>query len=643
MPKTKHAPIKRAATGPTPKKQPPKRNPNTPDYDIEPRIPVTTTKRSKRDPKPSPIQEHGIDEPPIHISQEIQPSLSEVERTEVGNPVPRTGYIPTNDIERLLNIKWSKYVPKVPTSKQLAACMLTHMQEVLFGGALGGGKSDWLAYEALRFCDLPGFCSILFRRQLTDLAQPGSLIPRIGEWLAPYANAGDCKYSGDRHSWTFKTVYPGTDIPGPDSILQFGYIGEAAVRERYQSAEYQLVCFDELAQWPEDIDYLFMRTRLRKIVCPVHGKSANGDPHYVIGCRYCDTLSQMPTRIRAATNPGPVWIKRRFGIIPDPTKYKTRHEALIAIAEGEKISWVGSYPNTRPFIPSYLEDNPHLNEKEYRLQLAEMSPEERSRLEDGNWEARKDSRFKRRWQRLFYLNDFSLDHTDPNHPIVIPNMEGTYSIVHYDKLSQIVVEDPIPLKSLLKVFTTTDPAVTTRQGPIDEKLKQKNSSAVVSTWGITRHQDLLWLDCRKFRKEIPDLVDNIIQVDSFWNPLYNKIECNGVGIGVAQYAELANLRVIKNYRKSDKLENSLCAQMVMRAGRVFFPLNAPWVEEIEDDVFGWTGLPAEEDDVVDTLADAATELAPAIARDISNPTKRRSVPRAISTSGTYKAPPHYGL
>jgi hypothetical protein len=656
----KDEPTKTTPAKTTPKKAPAKKLPKaigkpTPPTKATPKL--TATKAVPTSRKPTKLRSKPI---PSEIggsarSEEVQKVRLESTNKEpspmretntasrsprISNPVPRTGITTDTiglapglldefgdfaDLEQLLNIKWSQYVPHSPTPKQLTAMMLAHIKEVFFGGALGGGKSDWLAYEALRFCDLPGFSAIIFRRQLTDLKQPGSLIPRIGNWLSPFEAQGFCKYVGDEHAWVFKTKYPGTDIPAPPARLQFGYIGEASVRERYQSAEYQLVCFDELGQWPTDVDYLFMRSRIRSVVCNVHGKDANHDPIWNPSCNICNTLKQIPLRMRAASNPGPAWIKRRFGIVPDPKQFASRHEAMIAISEGRKVNWIGTIPH-RPFIPSYLDDNPHLDAKNYREMLSEMSEEERSRLEDGNWEARKNARFKRRWQRFYYLH------------------EDAFSYVEFMRDGSTVTSDPIPFTALRNIFVTSDPAVTVKAGPVDDLTAKKSSSGVISTWGITYNNELLWLDCRKFRKEIPDFVAELVNVNSIWHPRFNKIECNGVGIGVAQYAQLAGLPVQKNYRKTDKLENSLSAQMLMQDGRIFFPTNAPWAEEIEDDVFNWTGLPTEEDDVVDTLSDAATELSPSIAREISAPDTMQCRPIAVKALGPHSPHvPHYGL
>jgi hypothetical protein len=249
-------------------------------------------------------------------------------KVNISDPIPRVDPRP-DALQQFMNIKWSKYIPHTPTPKQYAAMMLTHVKELLYGGALGGGKSDMLAYEALRFCDMPGFAAIVFRRQLTDLSQPGSLIPRIAQWLEPFKASGECRYIGERHCWEFKTVYPGTDIPGAPAMLQFGYIGEASIRERYQSAEYQLVCFDELGQWPTPTDWMFMGSRIRATVCPIHGQDGKGNPVWNDKCYICNCKRQIPLRKRAAMNPGPAWVKNRWQIVPDPSLYKTKQEALI--------------------------------------------------------------------------------------------------------------------------------------------------------------------------------------------------------------------------------------------------------------------------------------------------------------------------
>lgn len=532
----------------------------------------------------------------------------EVEKpAKVSTPVPRAA--PTS--HNMFDVKWSKYIPEyvIPNNKQLAVLMLPNVKEILFGGALGGGKSELLLMESVRYCDIPGFSSIIFRRQLTDLKQPGALISRSHKWLGRWAEAGNCRYIADEHAWSFKCYYPGTDIPGPEARMQFGYIGEAAIRERYQSAEYSLCAFDELAQWQDDVDYLFMRTRIRITVCPVHGRiPGTEEPKWNDNCHLCACLRQMPLRMRSATNPGPAWIKRRFGIVPDPFKYKTKRTALIAMQEGEKVNFVGSH-STRLFIPSFLEDNKALSAKDYREMLRELSPEERSRLEDGNWEARQDARFKRRWQRYYQLS-----------------VDGFALLDGLDRAS-----DLLPFSALRNIFVVVDPAVTVREGPVDEQMRIKKSYCAIGVFGTTITNQLIILEMLKFRKEIPDIIETMVALDKKWSPKFHKVEVNGVGIGVAQYASLAGLFVRKNIRKTDKIENSISAMMLMKNGQILFPETAQWLDEydVEDTIFGWTGLPTEEDDLVDVLCDAAHELTPQVAAPIANPDFRRSIPKYV--------------
>lgn len=587
--------------------------------------------------KPAPKAKSNIlskhDTPPTTTKSNIS---TNDDTPRISTPIPRVDPRP-DALQQFMNIKWSKYIPHTPTPKQYAAMMLTHVKELLYGGALGGGKSDFLAYEALRYCDMPGFAAIVFRRQLTDLSQPGSLIPRIAQWLEPFKASGECRYIGERHCWEFKTVYPGTDIPGAPAMLQFGYIGEASIRERYQSAEYQLVCFDELGQWPTPTDWMFMGSRIRATVCPIHGQDGKGNPVWNDKCYICNCKRQIPLRKRAAMNPGPAWVKNRWQIVPDPTLYKTKQEALIAIQEGHKIRWVGTHPK-RKFIPAYLEDNPHLSEKDYREMLAEMSEEERSRLEDGNWEARKNARFKRKWIYNNYYNIYGSGYS-----FILDG--GKESIIY-------------PFQSLKTIFTTTDAASTAKLfSPSDDaaieaahgrsasgKVRtRKPSNTCIGVWGITYDDRLLWLDYMKGHIELPQIIEELVRLNRLWKPAFNKIECNGLGIGVAQYAEKAGLRVRKNLRKVDKLENSLSAQMMMSYGQIYFPINAEWIEKGEDEIFNWTGDPDEDDDTIDILSDAASELTPRVAQKLALPERKISLPHGISTQGGHSPLPHWGL
>lgn len=509
-------------------------------------------------------------------------------------------------------IKWSKYIPHKPTKKQQIALKSSY-KEQLFGGALGGGKSDLLLACCMQYLDIPGYASAIFRRQLSDLKQPGALLDRARSWLSPYIGRNVPKservhWVGSEHAYYFPTIDPLTGKKGPDSKLVFCYSGEANVTDRYQSAEYQTIAFDELSHWPTDYDYQFMLTRLRKTVCNIHGKLPDGSPNWVRGCPQCNLKKQIPVRMRSATNPGGQggsWIKKYFQIVPDPTIYPDKRDAIMAIMEGKKVPFVGTHP-TREFIPSFLEDNPHLDQKDYDLFLSNLPEDMRSALRDGNWEARVDTRFKRRWAKYYniYSDAFQVGAT-----------------LH-------------PFSKFKRIFITVDPAGTTKEGMVDVQIRPNDapSYTVISVWGVTEQNDLFMLDMNRFREEIPEVVQEIWDMYARWKPYFSsliaKMEVNGVGLGPSQYVRNLGIPVQACKKSKDKLENSTSAQLLMKAGKIYLPHNAPWINEAEDEIFGWSGLPHEADDIIDTLSDAANEIG-AIIDTIENNTSLKTSSSSI--------------
>ena len=232
--------------------------------------------------------------------------------------------------------KLNSYIPHTPTNKQ-AAFLWLPQREAFYGGAAGGGKSDALLMAALQYVEVPGYAALLLRRSYTDLSLPGALMDRAAEWLG----GTDAKWSGLAHTWTFPS----------GATVSFGYLDHDGAEERYKSAEFQLVCFDELTQFSER-QYRYLFSRLRRL-------------------RGAD----VPVRMRAASNPdgpGHDWVKQRF------------------IIEGRAAN--------RPFIPAKLTDNPHLDQDAYQKSLAQLDPVTRMQLLNGDWDVRPTGSIaKREW------------------------------------------------------------------------------------------------------------------------------------------------------------------------------------------------------------------------------------------------------
>lgn len=204
--------------------------------------------------------------------------------------------------------------------------------ETLFGGAAGGGKSHGQLLDALRFAVCyPGSRQLMLRRTMPELER--SLVPASLR-LFPQSVAS---YKVSDHLWQFKN----------GSTLEFGYCDAESDVTKYQSAEYDVLRFDELTHFTESqFTYLISRVR-----------GAN----------------PFPKQVKSTTNPGGVghqWVKARY-IDPMPPGTQTEFDG-----------------GSRLFLPARLKDNPFLRRADagYEKRLRLLSVRDRRALLDGVWE-----------------------------------------------------------------------------------------------------------------------------------------------------------------------------------------------------------------------------------------------------------------
>jgi hypothetical protein len=207
----------------------------------------------------------------------------------------------------------TRFIPHTPTPRQ-AAFLLLDCLEAFYGGAGGGGKSDALLMAALQYADVSGYNALIIRRNIPDLAMPNALMDRAHAWLG---GRNDAHWDESRKRWSFAS----------GATLNFGHLEGARDGDRYASAEFHFVAFDELTQFSEK-QYLDLFARLRAPACPrckfeeqCRTHRATVHSQHPAACLVCVELERqqlsavrdrfvhlpeahIPLRVRSASNPG---------------------------------------------------------------------------------------------------------------------------------------------------------------------------------------------------------------------------------------------------------------------------------------------------------------------------------------------------
>lgn len=234
-----------------------------------------------------------------------------------------------------------------PTDRQ-AEFLAADEDEVLFGGAAGGGKTDGLLVDALGVnpsamsVTKRAYQAVIFRRTFPDLKDIIDRSHEIYPLVSPKA-----KYDKAAHVWTFPA----------GARVEFGFIQRDVERFRYRGRAFGYIGWEELTLWPTPLPYLYLRSRLR---APV--------------------TSKIQTFIRSTTNPdGPGfrWVRDYFRI-PQDGRATSFEVELNDPETGQVFMW------SRRFIPSRLGDNPYLG-PEYRAALLGMDEDEQDALLRGIW------------------------------------------------------------------------------------------------------------------------------------------------------------------------------------------------------------------------------------------------------------------
>lgn len=247
----------------------------------------------------------------------------------------------------------------------------------IFGGGAGGGKSYALLLETLRHFENPKFNAIIFRRNSTQVRNPGGLWDTSMSLYAPLGAHPRQAFL----EWVFpkKGRVKFAHLENPDTVFD------------YQGAQIPLIMWDELTHFLES-QFWYMASRLR-------------------------SLSGIPGYMRATCNPDcDSWVRKliEWWIGKDGNPIKERSGVLRwFIRRDDQFIWGDSkqelldkygqdeMPMSLTFIPSLIHDNQILlkNDPTYLANLRALNRVDRGRLLEGNWNVRAAAGmlFQRQW------------------------------------------------------------------------------------------------------------------------------------------------------------------------------------------------------------------------------------------------------
>lgn len=223
-------------------------------------------------------------------------------------------------------------------------------EEVLYGGAAGGGKSKAILWDAVTKCLMKEKIRVgVFRRTFPELEKSiiFNFLKEVPKDLY--------EYSKQEHRAIFRKT---------GSVLDFNHCQYESDVFKYQSVEYDYMYFDELTHFTE-MQYTYLLSRLR-----------TSNP-------------AIKPQVKCGSNPGNighVWVKKRFIDDVEPEQVTQK------IIDDE----FGFSTFTVQFIPAKLYDNKILMESDpaYEARLKRLPPDERKALLEGDWNVFKGQFFK---------------------------------------------------------------------------------------------------------------------------------------------------------------------------------------------------------------------------------------------------------
>ena len=260
------------------------------------------------------------------------------------------------------------------------------VDEILYGGRTGGGKSAGLLIAALEHLMAYPHTqnnALIVRNTWAEVPRQPFYLMSVSGLGKLQARGYPVQWHGDTHYWDL----------GPFGKLWFGYLDSLAAANRYQGGEFSFFGIDEATLIPPEPVEIIASERMR--------------------CR-----PGTPARVRLTANPGgpyhgyylrtyAPWLDRRqqymeaaaAGVVPIAAPCEVLHY----IIENGKEVWVDAGTkgaHSRTYIPAGVENTPQYDVEDYLTQMEKIrDPLRKAQMMLGDWSAEYSAGkvFKRSW------------------------------------------------------------------------------------------------------------------------------------------------------------------------------------------------------------------------------------------------------
>lgn len=441
-------------------------------------------------------------------------------------------------------------MPMTPTTRQ-ADFLSLDCDERLYGGSVGGGKSQALLMWLAEGIGVPGYSGVVFRRIEADLFTSGdSLVMKAMQLYPPLG--GMCTDKG--LTWRFPS----------GALIELKGLQHDTSVTKFQGPSFHRAGFDELTHFTEaQYEYIVLQRIRGPVDFPVKmGAAATANPG----------------------SSGHLWVRQRFitqeamnaikGL--DPSQPIPR--GLVFYADKER---------SRAFVPARLADNPHLDRASYTKRLSRISsPVMRARMLNGDWSVMEDALLRAEWIRHYTHTAQHMDFYGAD--------DKKFFMAHDNHMRRIV---------------TCDTRGSSKQ--IKDDAKGRFSWTVIQVWDMTYGpQGKSFMALRHVRRErfsFPEAREELRRINREWQPM--KIIVENASQGPDLWAELHSEMTIELAQPTtDKAVRAIPLQNMMEEGRVFLPREeGEWKPALEAEWLSWEGKDDQPNDQIDAAAYAAIE------------------------------------